>query len=122
MSGPWHPTGRATVNSARPEAHGICDRCGFRYLRRELVSQYRWAGTQVQNQQILVCTRTCLDRLQPNGLRTIIIPPDPVPVINPRPEQYQAEVNSILSTESLINLVTENGDYLVVEIGNIPGT
>jgi len=31
-------------------------------------------------------------------LRTIVLPPDPVPVMNPRPEQYDVEVPSFLGT------------------------
>ena len=112
MSGPHHPTGHARVNSQAPEAHGICQRCGFRYLRKDLVQQFEWAGVKLQNLEIYVCTRTCLDQPQIQ-LRTIILPPDPVPVYKPFPEQYDAEEPSPISTTDAFSgpaLGTENPD------------
>ena len=95
MSGPWHPTGRAKVSQTKPQAHAVCDRCGFRYLHVDLTWQYDWAGIQMQNKRILVC-ETCLDTPQQNGRRTVILPPDPQPIINPRPEAYGVEVPSFM--------------------------
>jgi hypothetical protein len=40
---------------------------------------------------VRVCTRTCLDELQENGQRTIIIGPDPAPLRNPRPALWTAQ-------------------------------
>ncbi len=73
----------APVSARRPEAWGICDRCGFRWLHRNLRWQYDWRGNQLQNLWLLVC-HICED--VPNEqLRPIIIGPDPVPVKDPRP-------------------------------------
>ncbi|MCA6108098.1 hypothetical protein [Bradyrhizobium cenepequi] len=90
MSGPWHPSGRARVSARKPEAIGVCQRCGFWYNRAELVPQFEWAGVQLQNQELYVCTRTCYDKPQ-QQLKTIIIPPDPMPVYRPFPEPFSQE-------------------------------
>lgn len=83
--------GRAVINARAPEALGICDRCGFLYNLRSLRFQWDWAGSGMVNRQIRVCTgpgtRRCYD-LPQEQLRSIILPPDPMPARNPRPEPY----------------------------------
>jgi hypothetical protein len=81
----------APLNPFAPEPTGICDRCGFLYPLTSLVEQKAWAGPTVVKLGILVCTRTCLDELQQNGQRTIVIGPDPKPLKNPRPPRYKAQ-------------------------------
>ena len=78
--------GRARTSSRNPQAHAICDRCGGRYNHVDLTFQYDWAGAGVINKRLLVCHR-CLDNMQPQ-LRAIVLPPDPVPVLNPRPQDF----------------------------------
>jgi hypothetical protein len=51
--------------------------------------QYEWAGTQLINKRILVCN-TCMDEPQ-QQLRAIVVPPDPIPIVNPRIESYIAD-------------------------------
>jgi hypothetical protein len=75
----------APINPFQPEPVGFCDRCGFKYPLAQLVEQRQWAGPKTVGIGIRVCTRTCLDELQQNGFRTIVIGPDPVPLKNPRP-------------------------------------
>jgi len=87
------PHGRARISRANPEAQAVCDRCGFRYTHRTLQWQFDWAGARLQNRYILVCP-TCLDTPQEN-IRTIVLPPDPRPIANPRPEQFAAADNPI---------------------------
>lgn len=123
MSGPWHPTGRGRVNSRNPSALAVCDFCGFTYNRSDLVWQYQWSGVKLQNLRFLVCTRTCKDIPQIQ-LKTIIIPPDPLPVYNPRPEQYAETVPNFVATESPTfagsDITTEAGDNLIWELGDTP--
>lgn len=45
-----------------------------------------WAGTTLINKQLLVC-RPCYDRPQ-EQLRAIVLPADPVPIRNPRPQNF----------------------------------
>lgn len=118
MSGPWHPTGRARVSSRKPEAQGICDDCGFAYSLRDLRWKAQWQGMQLQRIPYLVC-RQCWDVPQEN-LRTIILPPDPLPVLNPRPENYDFEVPSYISEVGGINFVTTSGTNLVTSIEVTP--
>jgi hypothetical protein len=77
---------------------------------------------KLQNIRLLVCSH-CYDT--PNQqLRTIIIPPDPLPVFNPRPERYVSEVPSYMAEESStfagIDLTTEDGKNLIHEIQDVP--
>jgi hypothetical protein len=46
-----------------------------------------WAGVQLINKRILVCPK-CLDKPQ-QQLRAIVLPADPVPIRNPRPEPFE---------------------------------
>lgn len=78
--------GRARVNARNPQAAGICDRCGFVFQRTSLRFQYDWRGTTIQNLYQLVCN-ACYDTPQ-EQLRAIVVPADPIPIINPRPQDY----------------------------------
>lgn len=85
-------SGRARTSSSNPQAHAICDRCGFRYNRVNLNWQYDWRGAALQNVRILVCD-TCMDTPQ-EQLRAIVVPADPVPIDQPRTQDFvQAETN-----------------------------
>ena len=86
------PHGRARVSSRNPRAFAICDRCGFLYNHINLQWQYDWAGASLINRRILVCDE-CLDTPQ-QQLRAIVVPADPVPILNPRVQDYvTAETN-----------------------------
>jgi hypothetical protein len=80
----------AFVDAANPEAFAQCDRCGFWRNRSDLVWQYEWGGMQLYNQQALVCFDRCYD-LPNEQLRTIIIPPDPPPIVNARVPNFDYE-------------------------------
>ncbi len=90
--------GRAKTSSKNPQAHAICDRCGFRYNHVDLAFQYDWAGATVQNKRLLVCP-SCHDNMQ-SQLRALTLPGDPPPIINPRPETYALAVNDYRVTET----------------------
>ena len=118
----WHQNGRARISARRPEAKGICDRCQFMFSLSDLGWQYQWAGVTLQNIRLLVCDR-CLD-LPQEQLRSIVLPPDPVPVFNPRPERYSTIVPSFMATESATfagdDITTESGDTIIMEIQDTP--
>ncbi len=80
----------ARVNPQDPSAFAQCDRCGFWRNRTDLVWQDQWAGTHLYNIQILVCKERCYDVPQ-EQLRTIILPPDPPPVLNARVPNFAYE-------------------------------
>lgn len=124
--------GRARTNPSNPQAHAICDRCGFRYNRVDLNWQYDWRGATMQNIRILVCN-TCMDTPQ-EQLRAIVVPADPVPIVQPRTQDFaQAETNyqTISSIPSIdpttgipipgtTTLVTEDGKNLLTQPVGIP--
>lgn len=86
-------SGRARTSSRSPRAFGVCDRCGIWYNHYQLKWQFDWGGASLINKRILVCD-TCYDTPQ-NQLRAIILPADPVPVVNPRTEAYEFdEINT----------------------------
>ena len=81
-------SGRARTSAKSPQAHAICDRCGFRYNHVDLQWQYDWRGASLQNLRILVCN-TCYDAPQ-EQLRAIVVPADPVPIDQPRTQDFVA--------------------------------
>lgn len=88
------PHGRAEISPTDPRARGVCDKCGFIYNHHKLKWRTDWRGTKLQNLRMLVCD-SCYDQYQQNGQRTIILPPDPVPIMNARPEQYVPDSNPL---------------------------
>src|SRR6266436_1501527 len=87
------PTSRFHVNSEAPRARGVCDFCGQQWQHSALVWQFEWVGPRLQNQRKLVCP-PCNDKPQPQ-LRTIVLPPDPIPIMNARVENYVSDDNPL---------------------------
>ncbi len=87
------PTSRFNVNSEAPRARGVCDRCGQHWQHNKLTWQFEWVGPKLQNLRFLVCPE-CYDKPQQN-IRTIVIPPDPIPIMNARPENYVQDDNPL---------------------------
>ncbi len=84
--------GRARTSSSNPQAHAICDRCGFRYNHVDLKWQFDWRGASLANIRVLVC-EDCYDQPQ-HQLRAIVVPADPTPIQNPRIQDFAtAETN-----------------------------
>ena len=80
----YRPHGRAYLDLYKPSAWGICDRCGIKYNMSDLAPQFDWAGAVMMNTRLMVCNR-CMDK--PSIFKkTIILPPDELPVKDPRPE------------------------------------
>lgn len=79
-------SGRARTSARNPQAHAICDRCGGRFNHVDLSWQFDWAGAGLINKRILVCG-PCSDKPQ-QQLRSIVLPADPTPVMNPRPQDF----------------------------------
>jgi hypothetical protein len=115
-------SGRARTSSKNPQAFGVCDRCGFWYNHVDLAWQFDWGGASLINKRILVC-QPCNDIPQ-NQLRAIVLPADPVPVMNPRTEPYASDetdytVTSLnATTDPTTGLQVTNPTYLVDENGN----
>ena len=88
----------ARVDQNSPVAFAKCDRCGFIRNRTDLVWQVEWAGTHLYSLGSLVCSDRCFDVPQ-EQLRTIILPPDPMPVLNARVENYAYEEMTVRITQ-----------------------
>ena len=127
-------SGRARTSSRNPQAHAICDKCGFRYNHVNLRWQFDWAGASLINKRMLVCD-PCYDTPQ-NQLRAIILPADPMPIVNPRTEQFaqdetdfvvENKTNSIdpitgLTVYNPVNIVTQTGVNVTTQVlGNPVG-
>lgn len=87
-----HPK-RTSTNPRFPRAWGTCDRSGFITNHEKLSWQFDWRGTRLENLRVLVAP-DMLDKPQ-RQLGTIILPPDPVGILNARPEAYVMEEGSI---------------------------
>lgn len=66
------------------------------YNRVNLIFQFQWTGTALQNLWILVC-RKCLDVPQ-EQLRAIQLPADPTPIWQPRVEQFEQDETDYRTT------------------------
>lgn len=75
------------VNPRSPRAWARSDRSGMLGNHENLRWQFQWAGTRLVNQNILVWPDE-LDVPQ-RQLGALILPPDPMPIMNARPEQEQ---------------------------------
>lgn len=89
----WRPHGTARVaqvDQLYPRAWGYCDRCGFVLNYADLAFQFEWNATRLYNTRLLVCRR-CMD-VPFEHFRAVLVPPDPPPIINPRPGDVQAQM------------------------------
>ncbi len=80
------PHGRyVVIDESSPQALGICDKSGFVFRRIDMVKQMEWRGNALVWTGFIV-GKPFVDT--PNAqLRPPILPPDPVPVQNPRLQQ-----------------------------------
>lgn len=107
----WRFKGRAQVSPSNPRAFAVCDRCGIWYNHVSLRWQPQWAGTRQQNLKLLVCSR-CWDVPQPQ-LKARILPPDPVPIRNPRPEDFNTANNTFITTNDGDRISTNDDDNII---------
>lgn len=112
------PHGRARVSARNPQAFAICDRCGALYNHVRLQWQFQYGGAGLYNTMMLVC-RHCLDVPQ-EQLRSIALPGDPVPILNPRIQDYTLAERDLRTTsgQDTTNFVTG----IPVPGGDIRGT
>lgn len=115
-------SGRARTSARNPRAFAICDRCALWYNHYQLKWQYDWAGASLINKRILVCD-TCYDEPQ-EQLRAIVLPADPVPIINPRVEPYawdevdRRQVSGYNATSPSTGIPVQQGDTRVTTLNN----
>lgn len=115
----WRPKS-AEVDPDNPRAWGTCDRCGRIFNLHRLQFQYSYQGsTTPQNTGFLVCDEGCLDVLNPQDM-PYILPPDPMPVYNARPEPYTLDETSYLTTQDDDTITTQDDEPIITAIPN-PG-
>jgi len=88
--GNFAPKGHARVDPQHPRSFGICDTCGFQYLHSDLKWGVQITGTQTRRTGFLQCP-TCWDKPNPS-LRVVVLPADPVPILNPRAEKPEPDM------------------------------
>lgn len=110
----------APVDPDSPSAWGSCDRCGFLWPLKDLQWQYEYRGSSIpQNTRILVCPH----HLDPPNVQfaPYILPPDPPPIFNARPENYALDEDSWLATGTGLEgdaLTTQDGKIITTNIPN----
>jgi hypothetical protein len=115
-------SGRARTSASSPQAFAVCDRCGIWYNHVNLRWQFDYRGTTLQNIRILVCN-TCYDTPQ-SQLRAIVLPADPVPIINPRVESYASnstdrrQVSGYNTTNVTTGIPVPKGDTRVTTLNS----
>jgi hypothetical protein len=76
----------ASVDPSNPQAWFTSDRSGFIGNLRNAVWDRQWAGPSIINRRFLTLPH---EYNVPNELlRTIVLPPDPEPIVNARIENY----------------------------------
>jgi hypothetical protein len=110
-----HPRGTTTNPHAVPWT--TCDRCGRIYSMNRMEYQTAYVGGQTpENLGLLVCN-TCLDSLNYQNM-LLILPPDPAPFFDTRPEAYAVDETSWLTTQSGDIIDTEGGSEFITQIPN----
>lgn len=105
-----HPR-RASTDPSAPEAWATDDRSGFVGNHKNLRWQFEWAGLKLINTRVLVYD-DMYDQPQ-RQLGTIVLPPDPMPTLNARPENYAIDEYPVTA------LAVESGSVLVLD-GRFP--
>ena len=95
----WRYHGRASVDPENPQAFGVSDRSGRWVNFRDLRWQFDWRGPRLMNLRILVPVEE-LDKPQ-SQLRPKPVPPDPVPILNARPEPFSQDNTGISAAQSV---------------------
>ena len=87
------------INPNDPSAFGECSRCGRWFQQRTLVWQMEWGGERLYNTGLLVCTEGGCNDVPQEQLRTIILPPDPLPILNARVPNFAYEEQTVRITQ-----------------------
>lgn len=110
-----HPKGTTTNPAAGPWS--ACDFCGFLYSLSRLGFQYDFYGGSVpQNSGYLVCDH-CRNDLA-YQFKLLILPPDPKPIFNTRPEPYAVDETDWLTTQDDDIITTQDGELFTPSVPN----
>ncbi len=111
--------GRAEVNPDNPRAFAICQRCGFITNLYKLSWQWQWQAFTLYNTGLLVCNE-CYDKPS-EFLKTLVLPPDPPPLYNVRPENYTVdEEGPTVDISAFVNLDIDTLTVLYLDLFDGP--
>lgn len=115
MSRRPHPKYASNDPHAGPWA--VCSDCGFNWSLSSLHWQYDFAGTSVPiNKGWLRCPR-CITPVNYQK-QLIIIPPDPPPIFNTRPETYTVDETNWLVTDDGTIIATASDQTIITSVPN----
>lgn len=113
----YRPHSKYASNSAKAGPWSTCDRCGFIWSQSDLQWQFDYVGGPVpQSQGWLVCDR-CINPLTLQR-QLLILPPDPPPIFNTRPENYTVDESNWLTTQDDNIITTQDGELFITAIPN----
>lgn len=113
----YRPQPKYATSDATRGPWTTCDVCGFIWQMCDMQFQYDYLGGSVpQSTGYLKCPK-CLDQLNQQR-QLIIIPPDPPPLFNTRPENYTVDETNWLVTDEASILVTDTSEQLITSIPN----
>lgn len=108
--GNFAPKGHAQLDPRSPAAFGICDRCGFLYQHRNLRWEVQYQGQYINKTGFLVCN-TCWDVPNPQ-LKPKALPADSVPILNPRKEAADSNMDQTEYTVATLPAAASNEDLM----------
>lgn len=101
----WRYHSKLRVDPHSPTGRGTCDRCSQIRNHSQLIWEMEYRGNSLMRTGFLVCS-TCLD-IPYQGNRPILLPADPVPLLNPRTEPLLQEENSVAPSNTLNNFLAQ---------------
>jgi hypothetical protein len=108
--------GRAKTNPHQPRAQAVCDFCGEHYMRIDLIDQMEFYGDVLTDTGYRACPR-CISKPQPQ-LKPVILPEDPVPIVDPRVEVYSIPADQAVNpTAAAISSASVNNNGFLQFIG-----
>lgn len=106
--------------ASRDATHGpwvTCGECGLLWSQCDMAFQFDFQGGPVPiNLNLLRCPKCITPYTWQRKL--LIIPPDPPPFFNTRPENYTVDETQWLTTQDGDILTTQSGDDLITSIPN----
>jgi hypothetical protein len=111
---------RAPKYASRDATRGAwvtCDVCGFIWSMCDMSFQYDFLGGSTPvSTHVLKCPK-CINDLRWQA-KLIIIPPDPPPLFNTRPETYTIDETNFLTTQDGDIIDTESGKSYITSVAN----
>ena len=107
------PKDHAEIDPFNPRAVGLCDRCGRVWNRDVLQWRFQWQGMTTVNTGFLECPKCwCPPDNHARGYR---IPPDPLPVNQPRPINADPQQTDYRVTQTGDLRTTQNSDARIID-------